>query len=76
MQGFAALGLYPLKILYLSGLIMILAVYDFLHKDRDILLEIPKKKKGLVWSLYLMLGLLVVFFSQKGVAAAFVYFQF
>ncbi len=55
---------------------MILAVYDFLHKDRDILLEVPKKKKGLVWSLYLMLGLLVVFFSQKGVAAAFVYFQF
>ena len=76
MQGFAALGLYPLKILYLFGLIMILAMYDFLHKDRDILLEIPKKKKGLVWSLYLMLGLLVVFFSQKGVAAAFVYFQF
>lgn len=75
-RGFGVLGLNPLKILYLSGLIALLAVYDFLHKDHGILLEVPRKKKGWEWIFYLILGLLVVFFSQKGVAAEFVYFQF
>lgn len=75
-SGFAQLGLHPLKLLYLFGFIAVLAVYDFLHQDKDRIQDLLSRRKWLEWSVYLVMGLLVVFFSQKGVAAEFVYFQF
>lgn len=75
-RGFSQLGLNPLKFLYVFGLIGLLAVYDFLNKDKDILNDVLSRRKWLEWIVYLVMGLLVVFFSQKGVAAEFVYFQF
>ena len=75
-QGLAQLNLTALKLIYLFGLITILVVYDYLNKDRDIITEVIGKHAWLEWIVYLILGLLVVFFSQKGIAAEFVYFQF
>ena len=41
-----------------------------LRKDR------PLPKAGCSWAFYIVLGLMLVLFSQKGVAADFIYFQF
>lgn len=56
--------------------ILLLAVYDFLSLKMDVILEISKKDTIIRWGIYICLGLIIVFFSQKGVAAEFVYFQF
>ena len=42
----------------------------------DGLAAVEKWRKPLRWVFYGLLGLVVVFFSQKGIAAEFVYFQF
>ncbi len=39
-------------------------------------MELFLKNPAVEWVLFVMLGVLVVLFSQKGAAAEFVYFQF
>lgn len=56
--------------------IAILAIYDFFNIAGEAISKIQKWNKPLQWMLYIVVGLLVVLFSEKGVAAEFVYFQF
>jgi len=65
------------KKFYLS-LTVFLVIYDFIFalKDKEPLELLSKHNIFVRWSLYIALGFIVVFFSQKGIGAEFVYFQF
>ncbi len=64
-------GLLPILIY-----IAILAAYDYLDYLGVAIAKIGETKKLFQWILYVSIGLIIVFCSQKGVAAEFVYFQF
>ena len=55
-----------------------LAAYDLVSicSGRDASAVIAEKNRALQWAFYIMLALFILFFSPKGVAAEFVYFQF
>lgn len=53
-----------------------LAVFDYFNFRDNAIERISRLKKGIQWGIYIAIGLLVIFISQKGVAAEFVYFQF
>lgn len=71
-----SIGISNMKMLVIAGLIFILALYDFLDRDGTLIRKLSEKSAVIQWDVYLILGLLLIFCSQKGVAAEFVYFQF
>lgn len=75
-DGFASLELGKFVLFKECVLILILVVYDYFSLTKDVILEISKKKAVFRWIIYICFGLIVLFFSQKGVATEFVYFQF
>jgi len=75
-DGFNDIGIPVKRLIWLSALILILAVVDWLSLNGDVPGKIKNKNIVVRWLLYAILTLLVIFFSQKGVAAEFVYFQF
>lgn len=64
------------QLLLLLLYILILAIYDYIDYKVGIVTWIKSKRKVWQWSIYIIIGVLIVFCSQKGVAAEFVYFQF
>lgn len=75
--GLVHLGLNdPARLCYIEFLLIILGLYDYFNKENDVIDLISKKPTIFQWIFYIGLGLLVLFFAQKGVAAEFVYFQF
>lgn len=56
--------------------VFLLTIVDYLSLKWDVLAELGKKKIVLRWTIYVVFLLILVFFSQKGIAAEFVYFQF
>ena len=75
-NGFNDIGISVVRLIHLVTLIIILIVVDGINLRNNIVVKVNSQKVIVQWCVYLMLGLLVVFFSQKGVAAEFVYFQF
>lgn len=70
------LGMSAFDFVEISILLSILALYDYFDM-RDNSLEILNKKNVVVrWCVYIIIGLMTVFLSQKGEVAEFVYFQF
>lgn len=76
MAGIADMQMDRYILLYLFILIMILALYDFRSLKYDVIQKVSEKRLAVRWAYYIVLALLIVLFSQKGVAAEFVYFQF
>ena len=72
----SSLEIDKIDLLVIVVTIIILAVYDYLNYDGNFLQKFAEKNKVLQWIVYIVMGLLIVFLSQKGVAAEFVYFQF
>ncbi|MBR0044035.1 MAG: hypothetical protein IJP56_04275, partial [Synergistaceae bacterium] len=74
-NGFDAV--YGEKRFYM-GLTLILIIYDliFALKDKEPLELLSKYNIFVRWSLYILIGCIIVFFSQKGAGTEFVYFQF
>ena len=74
--GFADVGMT--KVIFVVEVIqvVILGAFDFFSMKMDVISELSKKNLIVRWGTYIGLGLIIVFFSQKGVAAEFVYFQF
>ena len=70
------LGISTMKLLVIFGFIFILAVYDFFDRNSTLIQNLSKKPRIVSWIFYLCLGLIIIFCSQKGAAAEFVYFQF
>lgn len=75
-NGFEDVGMGEGVLLEECVLILILAMYDYFSLSVDVIEELSKKKTIIRWIIYICFGLIVVFCSQKGVAAEFVYFQF
>lgn len=63
-------------LLLLLFYISILTVYDLLDYKSGVMQWLTGKPIIVQWTVYVILGLIIVFGSQKGVAAEFVYFQF
>lgn len=76
--GLVNIGIEMDKILWLKLiiLIVILSVYDMYSLKIDVIGELSKKNLLIRWIIYVSMLLIIVFLSQKGVAAEFVYFQF
>jgi hypothetical protein len=64
------------QFLLLMCYIAVLAIYDFENYKLGVTEYLNNKPTLVRWVCYVFIGLLVVFGSQKGVAAEFVYFQF
>ncbi len=75
-SGFTDIGMSKLKFALEFFLIALLGLFDFFSLKKDVIAELGRKKLVVRWAVYICLGLMIVFLSQKGVAAEFVYFQF
>lgn len=75
-SGFYNINMGKMSLMKETVLIAMLAVYDYLSLKRDVITEVGNMKKVIRSTIYVLLMLMIVFLSQKGVAAEFVYFQF
>lgn len=77
-QGFDSIGMTMGGLLNFIIFMLPLTAYDFvsIKYERDAGEIISEKSGILSWLFYVFIGLIVVFMSQKGVAAQFVYMQF
>jgi len=75
-NGFVNVGMDKSAFLKACLFVIILTIYDYFSLERDVISEISKKNTITRWIIYICFGLIIVFLSQKGVAAEFVYFQF
>lgn len=78
-SGFTTIGIEIEHIVFcIFVYLMPLFVFDYLGAKNNLeAIEIVERWNGLSrWLFYLAMLLIIVFFSQKGVAAEFVYFQF
>ena len=75
-DGISSIGLVPGKVIMTTVFVLIMAVYDYVSLKVDIPEYFASKKKVFQWIFYIIIGLIIVFFSGKGVASEFIYFQF
>ena len=75
-DGFANIGMEKVVFAKETVLILILALFDLVSLKQDVIILISQKKTFVRWTIYVSFCLLIIFFSQKGIAAEFVYFQF
>lgn len=75
-DGFKSIGFTRTNLVVSIFSLALLLVYDYLSLTKDVINMITNKSLVLRWSLYIFFMLLIVFLSEKGVAAEFVYFQF
>ena len=75
-DGFKSIGFNKVLVLLFGFFILIMFVYDFISVKRDFVKWISSKNYIFQWLFYIAIGLIVIFFSKKGVAAEFIYFQF
>lgn len=66
----------PVRLGFILSSIVLLGIFDAFNYHGDAIDMLTKRGKLAQWIVYILLGLLIVFGSQKGVAAEFVYFQF
>ena len=76
IRGIEEIGIDRDSIILICGSILLLALYDYISLRKDVIECISKCSVLVRWSIYVVFVLIVVFFSQKGIAAEFVYFQF
>lgn len=74
--GFESLGMGTMGLIKILLMILLLCVFDYVSLTKDVIQEISSQKSFIRWTMYITLGLIIIFFSQKGIAAEFVYFQF
>ena len=60
----------------LMGYIFVLAIHDYQGIKEERTTNVLVQNKVIIWTEYVLLGLVILFGSQKGGAAEFVYFQF
>lgn len=75
--GFNQIGFGKSMMACFIPFIALLIIYDYIaYKKQDFIVWITEKSGLIQWTFYILVGLTVVFFSKKGVAADFIYFQF
>ena len=75
-NGFMDIGMNRMELIKEIIMIAIMGAFDFASLKMDVISELSKKNHFIRWTAYICLGLIIVFFSQKGVSTEFVYFQF
>ena len=75
-NGIIDIGISASDLIKVCFTVLILAVYDYLSLNKDVIECISRWNVFLRWAIYVAFTLVLVFFSHKGVAAEFVYFQF
>lgn len=75
-SGFDNIDIGNVELLKMAGCILLLGVYDYFLLKKDVIVEIGKMKLVGRWGIYVLLVLILVFFSQKGELTEFIYFQF
>lgn len=76
VQELKVIGIGTKRVIYIFFMIMLLTVIDFILYKKNII-EIPENKRPIInWIIYIVLAVIIVLFSQKGVTTEFVYFQF
>ena len=61
---------------YIGVLLIILFIYDLIGVNTDTIKKLNKRSPWIKWSIYIIMTLIVVFLSQKGEPAEFIYLQF
>jgi D-alanyl-lipoteichoic acid acyltransferase DltB (MBOAT superfamily) len=74
--GIAELGIDWYSFITIMVFVLFLLVYDYISLKKDIILVVSGCSIIGRWLIYIIFILLICIFSQKGVAAEFVYFQF
>lgn len=74
--GFASISIDKWILGMIVVSILIMAIYDWFLFRKDNPLWIVEKNKAFQWGFFILIGLMVIFFSEKGVASEFIYFQF
>ena len=74
--GISAVGIESEMLILIGVFILTLTVHDFISIKNDFVEWITSKNRIVQWCFYLVIGLVIVLFSKKGVAAEFIYFQF
>lgn len=75
-MGIIGIGIDAWSLGTLVILLLLLLFYDYLSLELDVLRFMSRCSMGLRWMIYVAFIVLICVFSQKGVAAEFVYFQF
>ncbi len=75
-EGFSNIYMDWTILLKIVLMMVPLVIYDYVSLKQDVIIEIGKKSLIKRWIIYVIFLLVIVFFSQKGIAAEFVYFQF
>lgn len=70
------IGLWKADIAVYLPMLAVLFIYDCFDLEGDAIEKLGQKGKLLQWAVWLAVGLCTLIYSQKGVAAEFVYFQF
>ena len=56
--------------------VVLLGIYDYLSLKGDVILMVSKLNGFLRFALYVLLLVIIMLFSNKGIATEFIYFQF
>ncbi len=74
--GITCLGLSPAAAVGMLTSVALLAIYDYASLKCDVITAFSKQKCFLRWPVYVLLLVVIILFSPKGVATEFIYFQF
>lgn len=75
-DGFTAIDMGKKSLVIMLLYILLLSTYDLISLKYDVINVISDQKIIIRWGIYVCLLLIIIFFSQKGIGAEFVYFQF
>lgn len=76
-QGVSDIGINGnVQLVYIVGLLGLFTVIDVICYKCDIIEFLHNKNIIVRWGIYILIGVIVILFSRKGLAAEFVYFQF
>lgn len=75
-DGFTNIGMGKSSLLEVVFCILLLVIFDIISLNKDVIQIISNQSVIIRWTIYIVFMLIVIFLSQKGIAAEFVYLQF
>ena len=75
-SGFVGIGMGVGMLCVITISVLVMVIYDYISYNKDYIHWISQKGLIFQWGFYIIIGLMIVFLSKKGVAAEFIYFQF
>ncbi len=75
-SGFVSMSMGVERLIICSVSILLLFLFDFFSRKRDMIAWIGARSKGITWSIFLLLALLILLWTPVGSGSEFIYFQF